>query len=103
MVGLTVAATASKGVSCGVAARLTGQPARESLAVGVLMNTRGLVELIVLSVGLQRHVITPTLYAMLVVVCGVTTFLPGPVLSVLYRRQPRPEAEAMPAPSPTAP
>jgi Kef-type K+ transport system membrane component KefB len=103
MVGLTVAATVSKGVSCGVAAWLTGQPPRESLAVGVLMNTRGLVELIVLSVGLQRHVITPTLYAMLVVVCGVTTFLPGPVLSVLYRRQPRPEAETVPAPSPSAP
>jgi Kef-type K+ transport system membrane component KefB len=50
----------------------------------VLMNARGLVELIVLSVGLDRRVITPTLYSVLVLMTAVTTLIPSPVLMLLY-------------------
>ena len=63
--------------------RVTGMPARESLTVGVLLNARGLTELVVLQVGRQQHIIDERLFAMLTVVTLVTTVLPAPVLSRL--------------------
>ncbi|HZC78308.1 MAG TPA: cation:proton antiporter, partial [Ktedonobacterales bacterium] len=68
-----------------VAARLTGLTWRQSSALGVLMNTRGLVELIVLNVGLDLGVISPTLFAMLVIMALVTTFATSPILDWLTR------------------
>jgi len=68
-----------------VAARWTGMPWRESVALGVLMNTRGLMELIVLNVGLDLGVLSPTLFAMLVVMALVTTFATTPILHRVYR------------------
>jgi Kef-type K+ transport system membrane component KefB len=65
------------------AARLTGLPTREAAGLGALMNTRGLVELIVLNVGLDMGVISPTLFAMMVVMALVTTLTTGPMLSLL--------------------
>ena len=62
------------------AARLTGLSWRESGVLGILMNTRGLMELIVLNIGLDIGVISPTLFAMMVVMALVTTFLTSPVL-----------------------
>jgi Kef-type K+ transport system membrane component KefB len=66
-----------------VAARLTGVPSREALSLGVLMNTRGLVELVVLNIGLDLGVITPTLFAMMVVMALVTTFATAPLVAWL--------------------
>jgi Kef-type K+ transport system membrane component KefB len=66
-----------------VAARLTGLGWRESTALGVLMNTRGLMELIVLNVGLDMGVLSPTLFAMLVLMALVTTFATTPVLDLV--------------------
>lgn len=66
-----------------LAARATGLPLRQSAALGVLMNTRGLMELIVLNVGLDLGVISPRLFAMLVVMAVVTTFMTSPLLSLL--------------------
>jgi Kef-type K+ transport system membrane component KefB len=57
-----VAACAGKGVACFVAARVTGASTREALSIGSLMNARGLMELILLNIGLQRGLITPTLF-----------------------------------------
>lgn len=65
------------------AARLTGIGWRDSAALGVLMNTRGLMELIVLNIGLDLGVISPTLFAMLVLMAIVTTMATTPILSWL--------------------
>jgi len=63
-----------------VSARLTGLAAPESAALGVLMNTRGLMELIVLNIGLELRVISPTVFAMMVLMALVTTLATTPVL-----------------------
>jgi len=68
-----------------IAARISGLPWRDSSALGILMNTRGLVELIVLNVGLDFGVISPTLFAMLVIMALVTTFATSPILDSINR------------------
>src|ERR1700691_4701339 len=70
-----------------IAARLTGLDWRDSSALGVLMNTRGLMELIVLNIGLEMNVISPTLFAMLVIMALVTTFSTTPILHLITRGQ----------------
>jgi Kef-type K+ transport system membrane component KefB len=77
-------ATLGKFGGSAVAARLTGMRWREASAIGVLMNTRGLMELIVLNVGLELGVITPTLFTMLVLMALFTTFATTPVLRWVY-------------------
>ncbi len=72
-----------------IGAIASGNNQREAAILGVLMNTRGLVELIVLNIGLSIGILTPTLFAMLVVMALVTTFMAGPLLNVLSRRNPR--------------
>jgi Kef-type K+ transport system membrane component KefB/nucleotide-binding universal stress UspA family protein len=67
-----------------VAARLTGMRWREAGAVGILMNTRGLMELIVLNLGLDLGVISPTLFTMMVIMALVTTFMTTPLLKWIY-------------------
>ncbi len=78
-----------------IAARITGLDWRDSSALGVLMNTRGLMELIVLNIGLEMNVISPTLFAMLVIMALITTFATTPILHLITRRQ-VPEIEPMP-------
>jgi Kef-type K+ transport system membrane component KefB len=70
-------------------ARLTGLNWRDSAILGVLMNTRGLVELIVLNIGLDLGVITPRMFAMLVIMALVTTMMTSPLLSALRFETPR--------------
>lgn len=67
-----------------VAARWTGLGWRESTALGILMNTRGLMELIVLNIGLDLGVISPTLFTMMVLMALVTTFMTTPILQAVY-------------------
>jgi Kef-type K+ transport system membrane component KefB len=71
-------ATAGKLGGTLAAARLTGQSWRDSAALGVLMNTRGLMELIVLNVGLDLGIISPRLFAMMVIPALVTTVATTP-------------------------
>jgi Kef-type K+ transport system membrane component KefB len=71
-----------------VAARCTGMPTRDAAAIGVLMNTRGLMELIVLNIGLDLGVISPTLFAMMVIMALVTTFATTPLLRFILRGDP---------------
>jgi Kef-type K+ transport system membrane component KefB len=71
-----------------IAARWTGIGWRDSAALGVLMNTRGLVELVVLNIGLDLGVISPTLFTMLVIMALVTTFMTSPLLQLLLRKHP---------------
>lgn len=66
-----------------IAARMMGMTWRESAGLGVLMNTRGLMELIALNIGLDLKVITPTLFAMMVVMAVTTTMMTTPVLDTL--------------------
>jgi K+:H+ antiporter len=73
-------ATAGKFGGALVASRLSGQSWRDSAALGILMNTRGLMELIVLNVGLDLGIITPRLFAMMVIMALVTTIATTPVL-----------------------
>ena len=63
---LVTLAIVGKGVACLLAARVSGEPWRESVAIGVLMNARGLMELIILNIGLQHGMITPTLFTIMV-------------------------------------
>ena len=67
-------------------ARLVGLDWRKASALGVLMNTRGLMEIIVLNIGLDLHVLSPTLFTMLVLMAIVTTMMTTPVLDRLVRR-----------------
>src|SRR4051812_11447043 len=69
-----------------VAARVMGMERRESMALGALMNTRGLTELIILNIGLDLKVIPPALFAILVIMALVTTFMTTPSLSLIYKR-----------------
>ena len=66
-----------------LAARWTGMAWRDSLALGVLMNTRGLMELIVLNVGYDLGLLSPTLFSMMVLMALVTTAMTAPLLSAL--------------------
>jgi Kef-type K+ transport system membrane component KefB len=84
LLGLIVlVACAGKFGGSAIAARLTGLEWRDSAALGVLMNTRGLMELIVLNIGLDLRVISPTLFAMLVLMALITTFMTTPILYLL--------------------
>jgi Kef-type K+ transport system membrane component KefB len=69
------------------AARITGSDSREAASLGILMNTRGLMELIVLNVGLDLGVLSPTLFAMFVLMAVVTTLATTPVLQALSARR----------------
>lgn len=82
---ITLVATLGKFGGSFLAGKLTGLSTRESAAVGVLMNTRGLMELVVLNLGLDLRVISPTLFAMLVIMALVTTFATSPLLHLIYR------------------
>src|SRR5439155_12756032 len=69
-----------------IAARLTGFGWRPSAVIGTLMNTRGLTELIVLNLALEKGVISEGLFAMLVIMALVTTFMAGPILKLIDPR-----------------
>ncbi len=70
-----------------IAARVGGIENREASALGWLMNTRGLTELIVLNIGLSLGVISPLLFTMLVIMALVTTFMTTPLLEWTYPKK----------------
>jgi len=76
-----------------LAARLSGFGSRDAASLGILMNTRGLMELIVLNLGLDLHILSPTLFAMLVLMAIVTTLATTPVLQLLARTDAAPDGE----------
>ncbi len=77
---IIVVATAGKFGGTLAAGRLTGLSWRDATALGLLMNTRGLMELIVLNIGLDMRVISPTLFAMMVLMALATTMAASPLL-----------------------
>ena len=91
-----VAAVLGKGVACWLAARATGVSNREALGIGTLMNARGLMELIIINIGLQRGVISEGLFAILVVMAVITTLMASPIFERLVGSgtyKPEPEVE----------
>jgi len=76
-------AVAGKGAACWFAARATGVPQREALGIGILMNARGLMELIIINIGLQRGIISEGLFAALVIMAVVTTLMASPIFDRL--------------------
>jgi Kef-type K+ transport system membrane component KefB len=82
---ITLVASLGKFGGSSVAARLAGLDWREAASVGILMNTRGLMELVVLNIGLDLGVISPSLFAMLVLMALLTTAATTPVLHLLQR------------------
>jgi Kef-type K+ transport system membrane component KefB len=94
---ILLAAVAGKLGGSFFAARATGLPAREALALGVLMNTRGLMELVILTIGLDLGVISPALFTLLVLMAFITTAMTTPLLEWVYpdrvmREEPRSSA-----------
>lgn len=86
---ILAASTIGKGVACWAAARLNGEDNPTAMAVGALMNARGLMELIIINIGLQKGVILPPLFSMMVLMAVVTTLMASPVFEWVYGRQAR--------------
>ncbi len=84
--GIIATAIVGKGLACALSAKLSRYSWRESAAIGALMNARGLIELIVLNIGLEARIITPTLFTMLVLMAIVTTLMASPLYQWLYGR-----------------
>jgi len=82
--GIIIAvAVTGKFVGSAVAAKFVGQSWKDSLSIGALMNTRGLMELIVLNIGFDLGILPPAIFTMLVIMALVTTFMTGPALDFI--------------------
>lgn len=92
---ILLAATLGKGGACWLAASLEGRPRGEALAIGALMNARGLMELIIINIGLQRGIIGEGLFATLVIMAIVTTLMASPIFDRLvgkgFSGEPQPD------------
>jgi Kef-type K+ transport system membrane component KefB len=80
---IILVAVVGKFFGSALAAKFVGQNWRDSLTIGALMNTRGLMELVVLNIGLDLKVITPEVFTMMVIMALVTTFMTGPALDII--------------------
>lgn len=76
-----------KGVACYLAARWHGESHKEAMAIGTLMNARGLMELIILNIGLQRGIIEPALFTIMVLMAVVTTLMATPLFERIYGKK----------------
>jgi len=91
--GVLIASVAAKFVACYVAARVMGEDNRTALGIGALMNSRGLMELIIINIGLQKGIIGPALFSMLVLMAIVTTMMASPLFEIVYGRKARETGE----------
>jgi len=80
---IILVAVAGKFFGSALAAKFVGQNWRESLTIGALMNTRGLMELVVLNIGFELGVLSPKIFTMMVIMALVTTFMTGPALDII--------------------
>jgi Kef-type K+ transport system membrane component KefB len=86
-------AISGKFVGGAFTARILGETWKDSLSIGVLMNTRGLMELIVLNIGYEMGILPPPIFVMLVIMALVTTFMTTPALSIINRIFPEKDIE----------
>jgi Kef-type K+ transport system membrane component KefB len=84
---ITTVAIIGKLGGSAIAAKLTGESTKESIAIGALMNTRGLVELVVLNIGYDMGILSPAVFTMMVIMALVTTFMTSPILNWLNRQK----------------
>ncbi len=91
--GILVASIVAKFGACYAAARVAGEDNRTALGIGALMNSRGLMELIIINIGLQKGIIGPTLFSMLVLMAIVTTMMATPLFELVYGRKARDSGE----------
>jgi len=96
LAALLVAAVVTKLAGAGGAVWLVGMPAREALRLGMLMNCRGVTELVVLTIGYQAGLINQLAYTMLVLVAVITTAVTGPLVRRSFRRTQDDEGAAHP-------
>lgn len=80
---IILVAVVGKFFGSALAAKFVGQNWRDSFTIGALMNTRGLMELVVLNIGLDLKVLTPEVFTMMVIMALVTTFMTGPLLNLI--------------------
>lgn len=80
---IILVAVVGKFFGSALAARFVGQNWRDSLTIGALMNTRGLMELVVLNIGYELGVLSPKVFTMMVIMALVTTFMTGPALDII--------------------
>jgi len=80
---IILVAVTGKFAGSALAARFVGQSWKDSLAIGALMNTRGLMELIVLNIGYDLGVLTPQVFAMMIIMALITTGMTGPALDLI--------------------
>lgn len=80
---IILVAVTGKFVGSALAAKFVGQKWKDSLTIGALMNTRGLMELVILNIGYDLGVLTPEVFAMMVIMALVTTFMTGPALTFI--------------------
>jgi Kef-type K+ transport system membrane component KefB len=80
---IIIVAVTGKFIGSALAAKFVGQNWKDSLTIGALMNTRGLMELVILNIGYDLGVLTPEIFAMMVIMALVTTFMTGPALSFI--------------------
>jgi Kef-type K+ transport system membrane component KefB len=80
---IILVAVAGKFIGSALAAKFVGQNWRDSLTIGALMNTRGLMELVVLNIGYELGVLSPKVFTMMVIMALVTTFMTGPALDLI--------------------
>jgi Kef-type K+ transport system membrane component KefB len=90
---ILAASILSKGGACWAAARLTGQNNATAMGIGALMNARGLMELIIINIGLQKGIIGVELFSMLVLMAVVTTLMASPLFELVYGRKARERGE----------
>ncbi|AOP36633.1 transporter [Leptospira tipperaryensis] len=81
--GVIGVAVIGKFFGSSIAAKLVGQNWKDSLSIGALMNTRGLMELVVLNIGYDLGILSPPIFAMMVLMALTTTFMTGPILDFL--------------------
>lgn len=82
---IILVAIIGKFVGSAIAAKVIGQNWRDSLTIGALMNTRGLMELVVLNIGYDLGILSPEVFSMMVIMALVTTFMTGPALDLIER------------------
>lgn len=82
---IILVAVTGKFVGGALAARFVGQNWQNSLSIGALMNTRGLMELVVLNIGYDLGILTPEIFSMMVIMALLTTFMTGPALNLITR------------------
>jgi Kef-type K+ transport system membrane component KefB len=82
---IILVAVAGKFIGSALAARIVGQNWKDSLSIGALMNTRGLMELVVLNIGYDLGILSPEIFSMMVLMALVTTFMTGPALHLINK------------------